>query len=89
MRVTPLAADSLGARSIAALVETDDVTVLLDPGIRFALYRYELPPHLTEEERQKEVWRRVKQAAKKAASRRRLTQHEIAQRGAATRPLPL
>ena len=30
MKITPLAADSLGARSMATLVETPDVTILLD-----------------------------------------------------------
>ena len=66
MKVTPLAADSLGARSMATLVETRDVTILLDPGVRLAPWRYDLPPHPTEDERQKELWRRLKEAAKKA-----------------------
>lgn len=66
MRITPLAADSLGARSMATLVETPDVTILLDPSVRLAPYRYDLPPHPTEEARQKELWRRIKEAAKKA-----------------------
>src|SRR3989442_6446113 len=34
VKITPLAADSLGARSMATLVETPDVTVLLDPSVR-------------------------------------------------------
>ncbi len=66
MRITPLAADSLGARSMATLVETADVTILMDPGVRVAPYRYDLPPHPSEEDRQKELWRRIKEAAKKA-----------------------
>lgn len=66
MRITPLAADSLGARSMATLVETPDVTILLDPAVRLGPYRYDLPPHPTEETRQKELWRRIKDAAKKA-----------------------
>ncbi len=66
MRITPLAADSLGARSMATLVETPDVTVLLDPGVRLAPFRYDLRPHPTEEERQKALWRTIKDAAKKA-----------------------
>lgn len=66
MRITPLAADSLGARSMATLVETPDVTILIDPGVRLAPYRYDLPPHPTEEERQRECWRRIKEAANKA-----------------------
>ena len=66
MKIVPLAADSLGARSMATLVETPDVTILLDPGVRRAPYRYDLPPHEKEEERQKELWRNIKEAAKRA-----------------------
>ncbi len=66
MKITFLAADSLGARSMATLVETPDVTILLDPGVRLGPRRYDLPPHAKEIERQKELWRRIKDAAKKA-----------------------
>ncbi len=66
MKVTPLAADSLGARSMATLVETPDVTILLDPAVRLGPYRYDLTPHPTEVARQKELWRSIKEAAKKA-----------------------
>ncbi len=66
MKITPLAADSLGARSMATLVETPDVRILIDPSVRLAPYRYDLPPHPTEEERQRESWRRIRDAAKKA-----------------------
>ena len=48
VKITPLAADSLGARSMATLVETPDVTVLLDPSVRLGPYRYDLPPHPSE-----------------------------------------
>src|SRR2546427_3043794 len=44
MKITPLAADSLGARSMATLVETPDITILLDPSVRLGPYRYDLPP---------------------------------------------
>ena len=44
MNITPLAADSLGARSMATLVATPDVTILLDPSVRLGPYRYDLPP---------------------------------------------
>ena len=66
MRITPLAADSLGARSMATLVETPEVTILIDPGVRLGPYRYALPPHPKEEARQKALWRRIKEAARKA-----------------------
>jgi len=66
MKVTPLAADSLGARSMATLVETNDVTVLLDPSVRLGPYRYDLRPHPSEVVRQKELWQTIRAAAKNA-----------------------
>lgn len=66
MKVTPLAADSLGARSMAALVETPDVTILVDPSVRLAPRRYNLPPHPLEEERQRSAWRSIRTAARRA-----------------------
>src|SRR5256712_5511199 len=66
MRIIPLAADSLGARSMATLVETPDVTVLIDPSVRLAPYRYDLPPHEKEEDRMRDLWREIREAAKKA-----------------------
>ncbi len=66
MRIAPLAADSLGARSMATLVETPDVTILIDPGVRLGPYRYDLPPHPKEEDRKRELWQRIKAASKKA-----------------------
>jgi len=66
MRIVPLAADSLGARSMATLVETPDVRIVIDPGVRLAPWRYELPPHPQEEERRRELWRRTRDATRKA-----------------------
>lgn len=66
MKITPLAADSLGARSMATLVETKDVTVLLDPSVRLAPVRYDLPPHPVEEERQRDLWKAIRERAKRA-----------------------
>lgn len=66
MKVTPVAADSLGARSMATLVETPDVSVLLDPGVRLGPRRYDLPPHESEEVRERELWQAVRAAAKRA-----------------------
>jgi predicted metallo-beta-lactamase superfamily hydrolase len=45
IKVTPLAAESFGVRSMCTLVETPDVTVLLDAGISLCPYRFSLPPH--------------------------------------------
>src|SRR5437870_11648190 len=66
MKSTPLAADSLGARSMATLVETPDVTILLDPSVRLGPYRYDLPPHPIERLRQKELSQGIRDAAKRA-----------------------
>ena len=46
----PLAADSLGTRSMATWVELEGVRVLIDPGVTVAETRYGLPP--MQEERQ-------------------------------------
>ena len=50
MRVMPLAADSLGTRSMATYVETGPLRLLLDPGATLAPRRYGLPPAPEEEE---------------------------------------
>ncbi len=45
IKITPLAAESMGARSMCTLVETPDISVLLDAGVSLAPYRYNLLPH--------------------------------------------
>lgn len=45
MRITPLAAESLGTRSMATWVETEDCKILIDPGVNLGAYRYGLSPH--------------------------------------------
>lgn len=44
MRVIPLAAESLGVRSMATYVEAADTAILIDPGATLAPARYGLPP---------------------------------------------
>ena len=66
MNIIPLAADSLGARSMATFVDTQDVAILIDPGVRLGPYRYDLPPHEVEEDRMRSLWREIRDAAKKA-----------------------
>lgn len=44
MRVIPLAADSLGVRSMATYVEVGDTGILIDPGATLAKNRHGLPP---------------------------------------------
>ncbi len=58
--VKPLAFDSFGVRSMATFVETDDITVLIDPSVALAPSRYRLPPHPIEEQRMSEAWTDIK-----------------------------
>ncbi len=51
IKVTPLAAESLGVRSMCTLVETPGVNLLLDAGISLCPYRFSLPPHPLEFEK--------------------------------------
>ncbi|MBI3634877.1 MAG: hypothetical protein HY216_01495 [Candidatus Rokubacteria bacterium] len=44
MKVVPLAADSLGVRSMATYVEVAGVGILIDPGATLAPTRFNLPP---------------------------------------------
>jgi uncharacterized protein len=44
MRVIPLAADSLGVRSMATYVDVADTGILIDPGATLAVSRFNLPP---------------------------------------------
>jgi predicted metallo-beta-lactamase superfamily hydrolase len=48
IKVSPLAAESFGVRSMCTMVETPDVRVLLDAGISLSPYRFSLPPHPVE-----------------------------------------
>jgi predicted metallo-beta-lactamase superfamily hydrolase len=50
VRVMPLAADSLGARSMATYVEAGSLRLLIDPGVTLAPRRYGLGPAPEEEE---------------------------------------
>ncbi len=55
MRIVPIAEESLGVRSVAMYVETDDLRILLDPGISLAPRRFGLPPHPREISRVSEL----------------------------------
>jgi len=48
MKVLPLAADSLGVRSMATYVEAGGTAILIDPGATLAPSRYGLPPSAEE-----------------------------------------
>jgi uncharacterized protein len=66
MKITPLAAESFGVRSMCTLVETPDVTVLLDAGVSLCPYRFRLPPHPLEFKTIQKLRKRVAEAASKA-----------------------
>jgi predicted metallo-beta-lactamase superfamily hydrolase len=66
INVTPLAAESLGVRSMCTLVKTPDVTVLLDAGISLAPYRFSLLPHPLEFQTIARLRSRIAEAANKA-----------------------
>jgi predicted metallo-beta-lactamase superfamily hydrolase len=66
MKIIPLAADSMGTRSMATLVETKDIKLVIDPGVALAPERFSLPPHPVEIKRMEEHWNAIKKAAKEA-----------------------
>ena len=66
INVTPLAAESLGVRSMCTVVETPDITVLLDAGIALAPYRFNCLPHPLEFQTISRLRRRIAEAATKA-----------------------
>jgi len=66
IRVTPLASESLGVRSMCTLVETPDVTVILDAGVSLCPYRFSLPPHPIEFQTIASLRKKIAEAADKA-----------------------
>ncbi|MEM3587480.1 MAG: MBL fold metallo-hydrolase [Candidatus Jordarchaeaceae archaeon] len=66
MRITPLAFESLGTRSMATFVETSDCRILIDPGVALGPWRYGLEPHRIELERKAQHWREIKAYSEKS-----------------------
>jgi predicted metallo-beta-lactamase superfamily hydrolase len=66
LKVAPLAAESLGVRSMCTYVETPDLRILLDAGVSLCPNRYGLPPHPLEFKAIKDARRRIAEAAEKA-----------------------
>lgn len=60
MRITPIAFDSMGVRSMATFVESDDLSLIIDPSVSLAPLRYGLPPHRVEIEKMNEKWNEIK-----------------------------
>jgi predicted metallo-beta-lactamase superfamily hydrolase len=65
IKVTPLAAESLGVRSMCTYVETADVKILLDAGVSLCPNRFGLPPHPQEFKAMEESRKRIAEAAEK------------------------
>src|SRR5436853_4715009 len=65
INVTPLAFESLGVRSMCTLVQTKDVTVLLDAGVALGP-RFRLMPHPREFRARDDARKRIEEAADKA-----------------------
>jgi predicted metallo-beta-lactamase superfamily hydrolase len=66
MKITPLAFDSMGTRSMATLVETKDIKLIVDPGVALAPERFGLPPHPVETRRKEDHWQAITGTAKDA-----------------------
>jgi uncharacterized protein len=67
VKVTPLASESFGVRSMCTLVETPDVTVLLDGGVSLCPWRFSLPPHPLEFQTIIQMRQKIAEAATKAS----------------------
>jgi uncharacterized protein len=67
IKITPLAAESLGVRSMCTLVETPDMAVLLDAGVSLCPYRFSLPPHPKEFQTINKLRKEIADAADKAS----------------------
>jgi predicted metallo-beta-lactamase superfamily hydrolase len=66
IRVVPLAAESLGVRSMCTYVETSDLNLLLDAGVSLCPNRFGLPPHPQELHAIAEARKRIAKAAETA-----------------------
>lgn len=66
LKITPLAAESLGVRSMCTYVETPDVLILLDAGVSLCPRRFRLPPHPKEFQAIIGARERIAEAATKA-----------------------
>lgn len=65
IRITPIAAESLGVRSMCTMVETPDVKILLDAGLSVSPYRFNLMPHPKEFLTISKLRKKIEEAAKK------------------------
>jgi len=66
IKIVPLAAESLGVRSMCTFVETPNVRVVLDAGVSLGPNRFGFPPHPREYIALRECRRKITEAAAKA-----------------------
>lgn len=66
IKIVPLAAESLGVRSMCTYIETRDVRILLDAGVSVCPNRFGLPPHPLEFRAIAECRRKIADAAQRA-----------------------
>ncbi|MCW4051688.1 MAG: MBL fold metallo-hydrolase [Candidatus Bathyarchaeota archaeon] len=66
IKITPLAAESLGVRSMCTYVETPDLRILVDPGVSLCPTRFKLPPHPLEFKAIINARNKISKAAEKA-----------------------
>jgi predicted metallo-beta-lactamase superfamily hydrolase len=66
IKVTPLAEESLGVRSMCTYIETPDTKILLDAGASLAPKRLGYPPHPREYQALAECRKKIAKAAEKA-----------------------
>lgn len=60
LKITPLAAESMGTRSMATFLECGPFRMLIDPGVSLAGNRYNLPPHPLEKWRLQKHLERIR-----------------------------
>ena len=66
MKITPIASDSMGVRSMCTQVITNDVNILIDPSVSLAPIRQNLPPHAIELQRMDETWKKILKLSKES-----------------------
>ncbi|MEM5836208.1 MAG: MBL fold metallo-hydrolase [Candidatus Aenigmatarchaeota archaeon] len=66
MKILPIAFDSLGTRSMACLIITNDKKIFIDPGVSLAPIRYGLQPHSIELKKLEEHWKKIVETAKQS-----------------------
>jgi predicted metallo-beta-lactamase superfamily hydrolase len=67
MRIVPIASDSIGVRSMATFVETNDISITIDPSAALGPKRYQLPPTQKEISRLQKIKKDIRDFVSKSA----------------------